>query len=352
LAGYNTPIVSSIATTAKLADVTVIEETDPTHFRLDSYKAVDPTTWRNLPESDSVPNFFPPNRYQKGTTLYTNVNVPAGSSYEILTTVSSVSSTWNGATIFDTAKYYYSVGEYNFIIFPYAGLYNLHQINQQWDTVDLSHPDTAVQVTFKKPSIYANYFDSSPTLYGYSDLNDLSKLVNLTFHLYQGRPSHYDYVYPGKKGFKKYFFSSYATDPTLKETAVIWLPFTDTIPSVLNLPEPAWYNVSATPATATFDFKTYRPTYYELVGVYGNNPTINFTLANTPDSTTLHPKAFLASLHPKLFKQPDLSTLNLIYYYIITNDISDYKTYWINRCDVTKHSVIYLSNQIQFEHRF
>jgi len=91
LAGYNTPIVSNIVTKAKLVDITVIEQSDQTHFILDSYKAVDPTTWRNLPESDSVPDFFPKNHYQRGRTLYTIVNVPADSHYEILSSISSVS---------------------------------------------------------------------------------------------------------------------------------------------------------------------------------------------------------------------------------------------------------------------
>lgn len=331
---YNSPIIAWLKTNQTLLDITTVRKWATTNnYLIHSYKAIDLTAWVNIPENDSVQllsggTAAPPP--VTGIMTYMHVNVPYGSYYNVLAGGRADTRQTNNSIIYGV--YNASPGDYAYLIFPTLGLYNIHRITGASDTVDLSKPDTAVRVKFNKPAVYTT---SGFSIAGYPDPGDLSHTVNLTYYTGAGTPlpDATDLLYPGKKGFKKYFFSFYVSDGVNNNNADVNLPYADTIPADLPIPDPGWYTVSLTKdTTVSTDFKSHKPTYYDITSNVGD---IRFTLTAPGDSTLLHPVKFFLALKSKLLGNQDISKMQMDLINIVTDAEPGYQAYWI------KHTNIY-----------
>jgi hypothetical protein len=139
--------------------------------------------------------------------------------------------------------------------------------------------------------------------------------------------------YPGKKGFKKYTFSYYASDNGNVNFTSVNLPYIDTIPNNLTIPDPASYTISKTTDTAvSIKYNTATPTYYEIATSIG---AVQFIMTAPGDSTGLHPVSFYRALNSKLLGNLSYSSMQFTYVHFVADAQPDYQTYW------AAHSQIY-----------
>lgn len=327
---YNSPIITWLKTNQKLLDITTVKKWATTgSYLIHAYKAIDLTAWVNIPDNDSVqlPSGGTPNPPAVlGITTYTNVNVPMGSYYNVLNSYGSDAGLAYNRIMY--SRYNTFPGDYAYLIFPTLGLYNIHIITGNGGMVDFSNPDTAVWVPFNKPAYYST---SRFNISGYKDPSDLSRLINLTYYSANGDQisDASGMFYPGKKYFKKYSFSYYVSDGTNNNSAGISLPYVDTIPNNPPVPDPSWYNVSlAKDTTVSVDFKTHKPTYYDVTAHVGD---IQFRLTVPGDSTILRPVGFFIALKSQLLNNQNLSKMNLDQISIVSDAEPNYQAYWSKR---------------------
>jgi len=332
---YNTSIVQWLKTYEKLLDVTIVQKPATTNnYLVHSYKAIDLPAWENVPDNDSVqlPSGIISSPPVSGIIVYRNVNAPYGTYFNLLDYGSGQTGFVNDIVAY--GDFNAPIGDYAYLMFPTLGLYNLHRIESTRDTVYLSNPDTLTTVHFYIPSAYTS---SGFSIAGYPDSNDLAHNMNLTYFTGFGTPFPSPdgsvLLYPGKKGFKKYTFDLYASNPNTSTFAGVNLPFVDTVPANLQMPEPNWYNISSVGNTSVnVDFKNHKPTYYDITSRVGD---IQFTLTLPGDSTTPKPLNFYADLKSKLLTSQNLNTMQLNTITIVTNAETDYQAYWL------KHTKIY-----------
>jgi hypothetical protein len=324
---YNTPVIVWLKTNQKLLDVTTVRKWATTNdYLVHSYKAIDLTGWVNIPENDSVQ--LPTGGTAApapvtGLLTYTHINVPYGSYYNVLAGGRADIRQTNDINAY--ATYNASPGDYAYLIFPDLGLYNIHRIVGAGDSVDLSKPDTTVRVSLSRPAAYTT---SGFSLAGYPDPGDLSHLVNLAYYNRDGSliTDASALVYPGKKGFKKYYFSYYVSGGVNNSFASVNLPYIDTIPASLPVPDPGWYSVSLTKDTAvSVDFTIHKPTYYDVTAHLGY---IQFTLTAPGDSALLHPVPFFLALKSKLLAGQNLRAMQMDNINIVTDAEPGYQAYW------------------------
>ena len=329
---YNTPILAWIKTNQTLLDITTVRAWASTNsFLIHSYKAIDLTAWVNIPGNDSVQ--FPSGGVSAppaitGISTYTHVSVPLGTYYNVLAYGRA-----NDGQVYNNVIYSdYSapVGEYAYLIFPTLGLYNIHRITGLPDTVDLSKPDSCVSVSFSKSAIYTT---AGFSLAGYPDTGDLSHTVNLTYYTQAGTPltDATSLFYPGTKGFKKYLFSYYLSDGNNNNYASVNLPYIDSIPTNLAIPDPASYNFSLTNDTAVSTNFTHKPTYYEVTSHLGY---AQFTLTAPGDSALLHPVAFYRALKSRFLGIQNFSMMQMDNINIVTDAQPEYQAYWVGHTQI------------------
>ena len=200
----SSPIVAALKTNDTLVDVTYIEPATTaaplanavtfksinlsrlSSLGINDYKDYFNYHLGNIPQSQiiyynvpSQPNFY---NYSGGIyfTNYPN-NEPNGSGAD--PTDHSIEVTYQNYN-----------GNYAYMLFPQAGLYNLHLQQNTVDSVDCSHLDTAVQLTFSRPVPFTEISISS-TLWGILDTTDLSRAIGFTDYTQTSTKSGVDYEY-------------------------------------------------------------------------------------------------------------------------------------------------------------
>jgi hypothetical protein len=196
-------------------------------------------------------------------------------------------------------------GNYAYLLIPSAGLYNLHAQSNAIDTVDCTHMDTAISLTFDRPEPFTINTQYSSFI-GIFDTTDLTKVIGLSDYLL-APPSRLgvDFEYPNIP-VQKYELSFSATNAS--NDVLEFYTCASTIPTTLPLPKEADFNISSTQNdNFVVTFPGNKPTYYF---VQLTSPNLTATLYSRPDSSTMHPVSFLTNLKSKLLKNVNLSLLD------------------------------------------
>jgi hypothetical protein len=197
------------------------------------------------------------------------------------------------------------------------------QINAS-DTVDCTHMDTAIFVTFDRPEpffIEPGY----DTLIGIFDTTDLTKVIGMTdFSLFAGLPTDVDFEYP-KIPVQKYELSLTAINGSKNDT-LHYYGISNTIPKTLPLPLEADFDISsANIDNFSVTFTGNKPSYYfTLLG----SRNVSVTIYSCPDSSTMHPVSFLTGLKSKLLQSADINSLFLDEFGVDNVNGMSYSTYW------------------------
>ena len=334
VAGLNAPVITWLKTNQKLLDITIVGGAyNGSTAYVHSYKAIDLTTWVNIPDNDSIqitPGSTGPSAPVPGIVTYTGVNLPLGSYYDFLAYGTGSNGQAYSSTVY--GDFNSPLGDYVYLIFPDLGLYNLHQLVSQNDVVDFSHPDTAVKVPFNTPAAYTT---TGFSIAGYPDTTQLGNTVNLTYYDRNGQfiTDATSLFYPGAKGFKKYYFSYDAYNANTGDRVTVNLPYIDTIPNNFPIPDPSWYGITKTADTGiSVQFLRSSPTYYNIVSTLSNGD--QFTLTAPADSTLLHPVSFYRSLKSKLLGNLDFSQMQFTSVFIMNDVQPDYRAYWVEHTQI------------------
>jgi hypothetical protein len=305
---FSSPFTAVLKTNHTFLDVTTIfYNTFDSTYGVNIYKSVNPSTWTSiLPTDYSVP--IPPLSGTTASVVY--VNVPP-LSYNDLTVTdyfgSYSNSTFNlTPTSFDLTYTKYSNSNYVYTVFPQSGRYNFHIPPASADTVDLSHIDTAVVLTFNKP---AGFTMQNSFLVGFLDTTDFSKSVWLFNDMgLTGLP---DMVYPTKL-VQEYELYSSATNGN--NGTGFYYSYADSVPSTLPFPTPSSYTISSSQANNfAVKFNSTTPTIY---ATSWRTSKVEFSYNAPGDSTNLNPQGFLTSLNSKMLQGQDLSGLSITSFYI------------------------------------
>lgn len=322
-----------------------------------TYKTVDLAQWKNIPLSDSVPGQAYPRVTGTATMQLMNAGVQAPFYWQFMTNddpgpvflpSSGPYFSPEGVSYSNSfaVSYPWEKDDYAYIAFPYAGLFKLHKINGQNDTVDLSHPDTAKTVSFNWPAQY----DILPRLFGYMDTTNRSKSLLLAPG--HGQYTHnyaYQTMYPAnKKLFQKYdlLLTGYPTSygQSVPVQAGIRWTWLDTIPENVPFLDETYFTViSKTPDSFSVSFPKSKPTFYTFSASFGAGN--NFLLTAPGDSTLLDPEIVLA----RLVKSKSLKGIGpamFINGFTMTiDDDTNYQTYMLKQGNVTAANKRPMSNQ-------
>lgn len=355
---YNKTITTDLSTSAKWVDVSVIYRNSLTlQYWVYTYKTVDLAQWKNLPLSDSVPGRVYPFVTGAATMQLKNVATPAPFYWQFMSNddpgPAMLPSTgpWfspEGISYSSnlTVNYPWEQDGYAYIAFPYAGLYKLHKIAGQNDSVDCSQLDTAKTVSFNWPAQY----DILPRLFGYMDTTNPGKSLLLAPG--HGQYTHnysYETMYPANKSlFQKYDLlltgypiSNSTAVPVLAGIRWTWL---DTIPVNVPFLDESYYTVNyKTPDSFSVSFPKVKPTFYTFAASFGGGN--NFNLIAPGDSTILNPEKIMAALvKGKLLN--GLSPAMFINGVVMTiDDDPNYQSYMIKQGDVITANHRPMSNQ-------
>jgi hypothetical protein len=352
LANFNVQFAATLQTTASLVDVSIIYLNSPTggtpYYTVNTYKSVNPATWKDLPLSDSALGVATPAVTGTGTITYSNIplssylwqfmsnanNSPASSPQDV--------SNSNQVVV----TYPYEGDPYAYMAFPYNGLYNLHKIRGMNDSVDLSTLDTAVELSFNWPS----YYNLNILLYGYLDSTNLSQPLLLA-------PGHGDYthnytyeaMYPSKHEFQKYDLlltgNPAVFDQSLSLQATIRWTDLNTIPLNIPFPDQTYFTVnSSTPDNFSVGFPLVKPTYYMLATQFGTGSNFNITASG--DSTALDPEKTIVMLIQGKLLNGQNPAMYINGFIMALDQQPDYQTYMTTQADASKAYTRPLSNQV------
>jgi len=198
-------------------------------------------------------------------------------------------------------------GDYSYLLFPNTGLYSLHKQKNAIDSIDCSHLDTAVQLTFSRPVPFTapNY---GIALYGLLDTTDLTKVISFAdWEQISSKPG-VDFEYAPTSLVQKYEMWYTATESNNDQ--IFYYSLSKILPQSLPLPQGNDFSTSSTKAdnfSVTFPNKNF--SYYELS--LSADTTIRYKVYISPDSSTVHPVTFLTGLKSKLLQNARVSSLQL-----------------------------------------
>jgi hypothetical protein len=333
LAPTNTPIIAALKTNDTLIDLTTAITAGTNYYIIYSYKSVNAATLTGLSPSD----YFIKAKIgatSAASILYTNIPpgvLNSNSLYNLvftnypdnIPTSSSANLTNNSITI----NYLNYAGNYAYLLLPEAGLYNLHMLSNASDTVDCTHMDTAISLTFNRPTAFTVSSVSSP-FNGIPDTTDLTKIIAFnTIYSAASRPG-VDFEYPNIP-VQKYELFVNATNAS--NDNIGFYCYTSTIPLTLPFPDESAYSLAST-QNDNFEvtFPGAKPTYFQTTW---SNPNIYLNMYAPSDSGTLHPVTLLANQKSKLLQGVTLSNLAIKAFrfeYVTALNYSTYLSYITN----------------------
>jgi len=205
-----------------------------------------------------------------------------------------------------TVSYNGDFGNLHYLLFPQVGLYNIHNQQNAIDSVDCTHLDTAVMLTFNRTVPFTSAGYSS--LYGIFDTTDLSKAISFTSLISPCTKAGVDFEYPPiiVQKYEMNYFATYSNNDQLNYYA-----YTNTLPQTLPLPQASDFSISSAQIdNFNITFPNTKPTNYQIV--LGADTTLNYTMYVSPDSAAaLHPLTYLTNLKSKLLQNANLSKLQL-----------------------------------------
>jgi hypothetical protein len=300
----NTPITATLSTDAKLVNATtVVYNPAYTQYDVYSYRGVNPSTWAII----GPPQFYylfkpvPWVNTSPATVVYTHppaLTDPTnygsmwmnnyGPGYSLITPYASNNVNYQpGVSL--TINYNNYANNTLYLLLPQLGLYNFHKYGSALDSVDLTHMDTAVQVTYAKPPSTST---ALALLRGFLDTTNLANTVQLWSTPYD---LPVDLEYPAK-GVQAYELSYYASN-TSQEFFEFYC-YGSSVPTTLPFPGNPSYIVTANqPDSFSVAFPGSRPSLY--IGNWLSGST-NLTVYASPDSGAVHPFTLLTALNSKM----------------------------------------------------
>jgi hypothetical protein len=203
-------------------------------------------------------------------------------------------------------KYGDYVGNYAYFLLPSAGLYNLHMQVNAADTVDCTHMDSAILLTFNRPQQFTlNSLYS--TFIGIPDTTDLTKIISFT-DISGAPPSRpgVDFEYP-KIPVQKYELNTFGTNAGNDE--ILYYCYADSIPLTIPIFQESDFSISSTQNNNfSVSFPGAQPTYY---ATSWHDSSISMMIYAPADSGTQHPLTLLANQNPRLLKGANFNPLTL-----------------------------------------
>lgn len=201
----------------------------------------------------------------------------------------------------------------------------MHNPKSLRDTVDCTHLDTAVAVTFT-PSPYYSF--RSSYLIGYPDTNNISSALALYSYWVNPLWSLQELWYPPK------YFQKYALQTTFtsnNKELITAYSYSSNISSNIAYPDPGSYAIGASQNNHfTIGWNASKPTYYYTTW---QDSTLTWTLYASPDSVTLNPFAMLTTQSSKMLKGTNLSSLVLADFQFENVSGYNYNSFLALTCD-------------------
>ena len=307
-------IVAALKTNDTLVDATFIEPVSGTTLAYaKTFKSVNLARFTSLDIND-YKDFF---NYHLGNIPKSQIiyyNVPAQASFysysDGIFFTNYPNNEFNGSEADPTDRnievtYQNYNGNYAYMLFPQAGLYSLHLQKNTVDSVDCSHLDTAVQLTFNRPVPFTEEPIAS-TLWGILDTTDLSQAIGFTDYTETSTRSGIDFEY-APVSVQKYEMDYYATYSN--NDVVNCFAYTNTLPQTLPLVQESDFSISSA-QTDNFSvtFPNTKPTFYQVAV---SDSSLTYSIYLSPDSSTVHPLTFLTNLKSKLLSATALGNLRL-----------------------------------------
>jgi hypothetical protein len=316
------------------------------------YKSVNPSTWVNAFPGSYVTkyrSFLPGSatasvRYTHfpnvGTsavpffnTFYLN-NGPIGA---------SGGGVFNPATDIVDLIYWRYPGEYNYLAIPQLGLYKLYIPASAKDTIDLSHMDTAIAVTYPRPTPFTtSYFGI--TFLGITDSANRMLDINFMDPNLEHPVPNVDLQYPRQP---MQLYELYYAGLTPANEGVGFYSYGKTVPTNWNYLDPASFTVSSVqPDNLSVQYKGSAPATVAYSYWTTSNNSSRLSLFWHPDSTNIHPLTLLTSLKAKFLSGATLGDLKCSSFTFEQMPGITYSGYFTNACDPAKMAThpIRLSN--------
>ncbi len=300
----NTQLTTTLSTDATLVNATTVVY-NPAYSQYDvyNYRGVDPSSWSVL----SPPQFYylmRPTTWQSSspaTVVYTHppaINDPTSLNNMLMSDFSAVDNlgvpyqpgqvTYQpGVSL--TINYYNSGNNTLYLLFPQLGLYNFHNYQTALDSVDLTHMDTAVEVTYTKPASTNTVIS---LLRGFPDTTNLASSM-LLFTGPFTIPADVEYPAKGVQTYELFFSVGNNSQEFLS-----FYFYGPGVPATLPFPTSPSYNIAANQSDSfNVKYPGTRPSLYFANWLAGNT---NLTVYASPDSGVIHPLTLLNTLNSKL----------------------------------------------------
>ncbi|HTI92416.1 MAG TPA: hypothetical protein VL727_17600 [Puia sp.] len=320
-----TSINTSLQTNDTLVDITNIFYNSYQHkYNATTYKAVNPTSWAN---DYNLPYYSPLAKLSSSSIAQmVYINMPDLNNFMFdQSRIQPIADTLDVLNHIAIGGYYYVPGNYAYMMCAPLGLYSMHIPKGLRDTVDCTHLDTAVAVTFT-PSPYYSF--SSSNLIGYPDTNNISTALSLYNYWANTLWSLQELWYPPK------YFQKYALQTTFasnNKEVVTAYSYTSSISPNIAYPDPGSYAIGASQNDHfTVGWNAGKPTYYYTTW---QDSTLTWTLYASPDSVTLDPLALLTTQSSKLLKGTNLSPLALTNFQFENVPGYNYSSFLALTCD-------------------
>jgi hypothetical protein len=308
----NTQLTATLSTDATLVNATTIVY-NPAYSQYDvyNYRGVNPSTW-NIISPPQYYDLMRPTTYQStspATVVYTHppaINDPTSLNNMLMSDFTQVDNlgvpyapsqvTYQPGVAL-TINYYNSGNNTLYLLLPQLGLYNYHQYQSTLDSVDLTHMDTAVEVTYTKP---ASTYPVITFLRGFLDTTNPASSVLLFSGPYT---IPFDVEYPAK-GVQTYELFYFAGNNS--QELISFYCYGPSVPATLPFPTSPSYNIAANQSDSfNVQFPGLRPSLYAGNWLAG---TTNLTVYASPDSGVVHPLRFLNALNSKLLSGQSFGT--------------------------------------------
>jgi len=309
----NQPVIAALKTNDTLVDVTTVVTEGNGHYLITTFKSINAATFTGLYTYGYIMAYSLKTQGTTAAKIFYK-NIPAGIlNYDIAPQIFFTNYPYNeGSTVTDplnndvSLSYQNYAGNYAYFLLPSVGLYSLHMQTSPSDTVDCSHLDTAISLTFNRPqpftvsSLYSSFI-------GIPDTTDFTKIIAFTDPILAApsRPG-VDLEYP-KVPVQKYELYVNATNAS--NDAVGYYCYSDSVPLTLPLLQESDYVITSTQNNNfSVTFPGVKPSYYLTVWT---DSAISLVIYGPPDSGTLHPLTLMANQNSKLLQGISVNSLAL-----------------------------------------
>jgi hypothetical protein len=353
IAAVNTPVITSVQTSATLVDFTYILDQGNVSPNLPRYlvyvyKGVNPSNWTKL-NNTLIPH---PYSLATGLTTPSQIFIPNYPNTAIPDGIISNSFVFDNCNFNQYTNLAYSSSDNSFNLYydrhaghsvyfslTNLGLYKLYTPIKNIDTLDVSQMDTLNTAIFIRKFPFNINHQSVNSFRGFPDTTDLSTSISFSSVILPVTPSQGDLQYP-KTPMQKYEIEISATDNN--QDGLYYYGYVSTIPTDLNLPDASTFSlVSKEVDNISVAFKNSSSTTNCVTSL--GNSLVGVTIWSLPDSTTLHPLTLLTNLKSKMLtgvSLTDITPKNLQLWNIPGYSYADYFSYLFNQGFQSSHQPI------------